>query len=149
MAISSPTTLQQVVAAGRVSSNTDPICIPIIQIPANLENLDTKLRQQSTVSDVVNKGIGDGHALKENNHTTEDKIKKFIQKGVHKKLQELGYQFNSILSLLPEVLIKSKELSTEKCYWGILKNENEILGASNFQRFLQSQQKKTLSFCIY
>ena len=78
MAISRTSTLQQVVAAGRVPSSTDPICIPIIQIPANLENLDMKLRQQSTVSDVVNKGIGDGHALKENNHTTEDKIKKFI-----------------------------------------------------------------------
>ena len=34
-----------------------------------------KLRQQTTVSDVVNKGIGDGHAQKENSHSTEDKIK--------------------------------------------------------------------------
>ena len=34
-----------------------------------------KLRQQTTASDVVNKGIVDGHAQKENSHTTEDKTK--------------------------------------------------------------------------
>ena len=34
-----------------------------------------KLRQQTTVSDVVNKGIGGGHSQKENNHATEDTIK--------------------------------------------------------------------------
>ena len=45
---------------------------PSIQIPANLGNLGVKLRQQTTVSDVVNKVIGDGAALKEINHTTED-----------------------------------------------------------------------------
>ena len=38
-----------------------------IQIPANLGNLGMELRQKTTVPDVVNKGIGDGHALKENN----------------------------------------------------------------------------------
>ena len=31
--------------------------------------------KQAIVSDVANKVIGDGHNLKENNHTTEDKIK--------------------------------------------------------------------------
>ena len=75
-----------------------------------------KLRQQITASDVVSKGIGDGHAQKENSHTTQDKIKDFIQKGVNKKLQEVGYQFSSILLLLPHVLIKSRKLSTAKCY---------------------------------
>ena len=75
MPISSTATLQQVAAADSVPSNTGPICIPSIQIPANLGNLGVKLRQQTTVSDVVNKGIGDGHALKEKNHSTEDKIK--------------------------------------------------------------------------
>ena len=33
-----------------------------------------KLRQQTTVSDVVNRSIGGGHAQKENSHTTQDKI---------------------------------------------------------------------------
>ena len=46
-----------------------------IQIPANLGNLGVKLRQQATALDVVNKGIGDGYAEKENSHTTEKKIK--------------------------------------------------------------------------
>ena len=69
------TTLQQIVAADRIPSNTGPIRIPNIQIPANLGNLEVKLRQQTAVSDVVNKGIGYGHALKENNHTTEGKRK--------------------------------------------------------------------------
>ena len=41
-----------------------------IQIPANLGNLGVKLRQQATALDVVNKGIGDGYAQKENSHTT-------------------------------------------------------------------------------
>ena len=68
-------TLQQVVAADSITSNTGPIRIPSVQIPASLGNLVVKLRQQTTVSDVVNKVIGDGHALKENNHTIEDKIK--------------------------------------------------------------------------
>ena len=34
-----------------------------------------KLRHQTTAADVVNKGIGYGYTLKENNHTTEDNIK--------------------------------------------------------------------------
>ena len=68
-------TLQQVVAADSIPSNTGPIRIPSVQIPASLGNLVVKLRQQTTVLDVVNKVIGDGHALKENNHTIEDKIK--------------------------------------------------------------------------
>ena len=42
----------------------------------------------------------------------------FIQKGVNEKFQEADYQFRTLLSLLPEVLTKSKELSTVKCYWG-------------------------------
>ena len=83
-----------------------------MQIPANLGNLGVKLRQQITASDVVIKGIGDGHPQKENSHATEDKIKDFIQKGINKKFQEVGYQFSSILSLLPRVLIKSRELRT-------------------------------------
>ena len=83
----------------------------------------------------MNKGIGGGHDQKENSHATDDKIKDFIQKGVNKKFREIGYQFTSILSLLPDVLIKSRELSTSKCYGGILKNG--IPGVSNFQRFLQ------------
>ena len=56
-------------------SNTDRIRTPNIQIRANLGNLGVKLRQQTTASDVVNKGIVDGHAQKENSHTTEDKTK--------------------------------------------------------------------------
>ena len=75
MPISSTATLQQIAAADSIPSNTGLICIPSIQIPANFGNLGVKLRQQTTVSDVVNKGIGDGHALKEKNHSTEDKIK--------------------------------------------------------------------------
>ena len=71
MPISSLITL----AADSIISNTAPIRIPNIQIPTNLANLSVKLRQQNTVSDVVSKGIGDGHAQKENSHTTEDKIK--------------------------------------------------------------------------
>ena len=71
MPISNPITL----GADSILSNTGPIRIPKIQIPANLGNLGLQLRQQATVSDVVNKGIGDGHAQKENSHTTEDKIK--------------------------------------------------------------------------
>ena len=118
MPISSTITLQQVVAADSIPSNTGRIRTTNIQIPPNLGNLGVKLRQQITASDVVSKGIGDGHAQKENSHTTEDKIKDFIQKGVNKKLQEVGYQFSSILSLLPHVLIKSRKLSTAKCYWG-------------------------------
>ena len=118
MPISSTITLQQVVAADSIPSNTGRIRTTNIQIPTNLGNLGMKLRQQITASDVVSKGIGDGHAQKENSHTTEDKIKDFIQKGVNKKLQEVGYQFSSILLLLPHVLIKSRKLSTAKCYWG-------------------------------
>ena len=74
-AISITITLQQVVAADRIPSNTGRICTPNIQIPANLGNLGVKPRQQIIASDVVSKGIGDGHAQKENSHTTEDKIK--------------------------------------------------------------------------
>ena len=75
MPIPNMTTLQQVVATDSIPSNTGPIRIPNIQIPANIGNLGVKLRQQTTVSDVVNKDIGGGHAQKENSHTTEDKIK--------------------------------------------------------------------------
>ena len=75
MPISSMITLQQVVAVDSIPSNSGPIRIPNIQIPANLGNLGVKLRQQTTVSDVVNKGIGGGHVQKENSHTTDDKIK--------------------------------------------------------------------------
>ena len=67
MPISSTATLQQVAAADSIPSNTGPICIPNIQIPANLGNLGVKLRQQTTASDVT-KGIRDGHAQKENSH---------------------------------------------------------------------------------
>ena len=38
-------------------------------------NLGAKLKQQTTVSDVVNKGVGDGHVQKENSHITKDEIK--------------------------------------------------------------------------
>ena len=75
MPISSTTTLQQIVAANSIPSNTGPVRVPHIQIPSSLGNLGVQVRQQTTISDVVNKGIGDGHTLKENNHTTEDKIK--------------------------------------------------------------------------
>ena len=75
MLISSMVTPQQVVAADSIPSNTCPICILNIQIPANFGNPGVKLRQQTTVLDVVNKGIGDGHVKKENSNTTEDKIK--------------------------------------------------------------------------
>ena len=75
MPISSTTILQQIVAADSIPSSTDPVYIPNIQIPAKIENLGMKLRQQNTVSDVMNKGIGDGNALKENNHTRKYKIK--------------------------------------------------------------------------
>ena len=64
-------TLQQVVATDSISS--DPIRIPNIQIPANLGDFGVKLRQKTTVLHVMNKSIGDGHAQKENSHTTEDK----------------------------------------------------------------------------
>ena len=66
MAISSTITLQQVVAADSISSNTGAIRISNIQIPPNLGNLGVTLRQQTTVLDVVNKSIGDDHAQKEN-----------------------------------------------------------------------------------
>ena len=62
MPISSTITLQQVVAADSIPSNTGRIGTPNIQIPANLGNLGVKLRHQITASDVVIKGIGDGHA---------------------------------------------------------------------------------------
>ena len=75
MPISSTITLQQVVAADSIRSNTGQIRTPNIQIPANLGNLGVKLRQQTTTSDFVSKGIRDGHAQKDNSHTTEDKIK--------------------------------------------------------------------------
>ena len=71
MPISSPITL----ATDSIISNTGSIRIPNIQIPANVWNLDVKRRQQTTISDVVNTSIGDGHVQKENSHTTEDKIK--------------------------------------------------------------------------
>ena len=74
MPISSPITP----AVDSILSNTDPIRIPNIQILANLGNLGVKLKQQTTVSDVVNKGVGDGHVQKENSHTTKDKIKRLI-----------------------------------------------------------------------
>ena len=74
MPISSKITLQQVVAADSIRSSTGPIRIPNIQIPANIGSLGVRLRQQITVLDVVNKGIGGGHAQKECNHTTGDKI---------------------------------------------------------------------------
>ena len=90
MSVSSTITLQQVVAADSIPSNTGRIRTPNIQIPANLGNLAMKLRQQITASDVVSKGIEDGHAQKENSHTTEDKIKDFIQKGVNKKFPEIS-----------------------------------------------------------
>ena len=72
MPISSTSTL----AADSILSNTGPIRISNIQISANLGNLGVKLRHQTTVSDVLNKGIGDGHTQKENSHTTEDEIKR-------------------------------------------------------------------------
>ena len=75
MLISSTITLQQVVAADSIPSNTGRIRTANIQIPANLGNLDVKLRQQTTASDVVSKGIGDGHVQRENSHSKEDKIK--------------------------------------------------------------------------
>ena len=75
MPISSSITLQQVVAADSIRSNTGQIRTPNIQIPANLGKLGVKLRQQATASDLVSKGIRDGHAQKDNSHTTEDKIK--------------------------------------------------------------------------
>ena len=75
MPISSRITLRQLVVADSIPSNVSAIGIPNIQMPANLGNLVVKLRQQTTVSDVVNNGIGDGHAKKENSHTAEDKIK--------------------------------------------------------------------------
>ena len=71
MPTSSPITL----AVDSILSNTDPIRIPNIQILANLGNLGTKLKQQTTVSDVVNKDARDRHVQKENSHTTKDKIK--------------------------------------------------------------------------
>ena len=74
MLISSTITLQKV-AADSIPSNTGRIRTPNIQIPANLGKLGVKLRQQVTASDVVSKGIGDGHVQKENSHTTEDKIR--------------------------------------------------------------------------
>ena len=147
MLISSTITLQKVVAAHSIPSNTGPIRIPNIQIPANLGNLIVKLRQQTTVSDVVNKGIGDGHAQKENSHTTEDKIKDFIQKGVNKNFQEIGYQFSSILSLLPEALIKLREVSTAKCYWGYFEKWNSW--RKQFPEVSTIPAEETLSFCIY
>ena len=73
MPISSMITLQQVVATDSIPSNTGPMPIPNIQIPANLGDFGVKLRQQTTVLYVMNKSIGDGHAQKENSHTTEDK----------------------------------------------------------------------------
>ena len=73
MPISSTITLQQVLAADSITSNTGRISTLNIQIPANLGNLGVKLRQQATALDVANKGIGDGHAQKENSHTTENK----------------------------------------------------------------------------
>ena len=73
MPISSTITLQQVLAADSITSNTGRIRTLNIQIPANLGNLGVKLRQQATALDVANKGIGDGHAQKENSHTTENK----------------------------------------------------------------------------
>ena len=87
--------LQQVVAANSIPSNTVPFHIPNIQIPANLGNLGVKLRQQTTVSDAVNKGIGDGHAQKENSHTTEDKIK--------------SNTYNVLLRSLMEIMRKNKK----------------------------------------
>ena len=75
MPISSKITLQQVVETDSIPTNTGPIRIPSNQIPVNLGNLAVKLRHQTTVSDVVNKDIGDAHAQKENSHTTEDEIK--------------------------------------------------------------------------
>ena len=36
----------------------------------------------------------------------------------NKKFQEVGYQLSSILPLLPEVPIKSREMSAAQCYWG-------------------------------
>ena len=124
MTISSTITLQQVVATDSIPSNTGPIHIPNNQIPANLGNPGMKIRHLTTVSDKVNKDIGDVHAQKENSHATEYEIKDFIQKGVNKKFQEVGYQFSSILSLLPEVVIRSRELSTAKCYWGYFEKCN-------------------------
>ena len=49
-----------------------------LQLPVNPKNLGVKLRQQTTVSCVVKKVIGDGHALKESNHTTEDQTEGHI-----------------------------------------------------------------------
>ena len=68
-------TLQQIVATDSILYNTGPIRIPNIQSPANLGNLGMKLRQQTTVSHVENKGIGAEHAQIENSHTTEGKRK--------------------------------------------------------------------------
>ena len=80
MPISTTITFQQVVAAAdSIPFNTGSICIPNIQVPANLENLGVKLRQRTTVLHVVNKDIRGGHPQKENSHTIEDKIKDFIQ----------------------------------------------------------------------
>ena len=75
MPISSTITRQQVVAANGIPSSTGRIRSSNIQILANLGNLDVKLRQQITASDVGSKGIGVGHTQKENSHTREDKIK--------------------------------------------------------------------------
>ena len=75
MPISSTITLQQLIAADSIPSSTGQIRTPNIQIPPNLGNLRVKPRQQTITSDVVSKGIGNGHAKKENSHTKEGKIK--------------------------------------------------------------------------
>ena len=90
-----------------IRSNTGQICTPNIQIPGNLGNLGVKLRQQITASDVVSKGIGDGHAQRENSHATEDKIKgnsyNYFLEGLH-GLMERNKKSENMKNLTPTFL---------------------------------------------
>ena len=65
MLISSTITLQQVVAADSIPSNTGRIRTSNIQFPAKLGNLGVKLRQCTTALDVVSKGIGENSRKEE------------------------------------------------------------------------------------
>ena len=102
-------------------------------------------KNQSTTKKVIR----DGHTLKENNYTTEDQIKDFIQKGVNEKLHEVVYQFSSILPLLPDKLIKLRELSTASSYWEYL--EKWYSWSKKFQEVpaIPVQEKFTILYLVF
>ena len=132
MPISSTITLQQVVAADSIPSNTGRIRTPNIQIPANLGNLGVKLRQQTTASD-VSKGIRDGHAQKENSHKIKGNNCNYFNEALHENYEGNKKPENIVTPSFPwkatsksTFVFEKKTIRANKTTCDILKNGHKL-----------------------